>query len=341
MYITLQALFALIYVVWGAYCLASFGEPFQVPGVQGFTVDKGLIGLFAGLLHLYVSWKTLKPTEKAVLTVFGWTVADAGPGGLVIEFWPFVKVIIFPATLIQFQIPGEPEKVDRSGDDKKSLGEGMVWPIRLTHAAPKTNDPKDAVHKGDPINRRMTTEWMVTISFEIKSAMLFVKAIGNVPEAKRQLRDLVEGTLTSEVAKRTPARCLAEWTDINKALKVAVETFVALWSIDLKLVQAIDMDLGHKVNSALRDVPTAEAERDATEIAGKAAANVEQFMLEAKAEGNAALAKKLGISQGEIVMMISFMQQALEKAQYSYVLGAEGFMPTVKNIMDRLNIRPN
>jgi len=295
--------------------------------------------LYAEILYSLSSLRTIDAKELGALLLFGRPIEELR-AGLVFAPWLICSVVKTTALVIQDQYPGDPEKVDKTGDSV--VAEGKVPPIRVTHAAPKSET-------SDPINRRMTTEVSIISRVQIKRGhyITFLTTIGSVNEMRRQIRDTVEGAVKKEFALRTPSETLKDLVDIDQILKSKVVKLTKDWGIKVDDVQIIDLDLGKTVNEALRDVPAArlkkekkiteaEAEEERLTREGRGKASAEKDLLTARAEGEKLLleaqaigAKKLaevaGTTEGQVVLWLDMMRTGFEKSQHTIIPGGELF----------------
>jgi len=136
---------------------------------------------------------------------------------------------------VQIQIPGEPEQVDKSGQDTvEGIKTGKVLPIRAPSGsheiAGKTYPTDYALVEKDPLNKRMTLESKCPNSFkESTDIVMFITTIGSIGEAEKQIRDTAEAVIKGEFVTRTPALVLAHWTKINDSLRGEYNLLVSSW----------------------------------------------------------------------------------------------------------------
>ena len=175
-------------------------------------------------VYFFLSFKIVLAEEQALVLFFGRPIEELESGPHIVP-WIICSLRKETKHTLQIQIPGEPEEIDKSGNDKDGLMKGKkVLPIRVTTGSYETakanpefaGDP--SLNRNDPLNERMTVEVTALVRFAIKSLTHFIQNIGNLDEARRQLRDTVESVLKAELAKRTPALIIAHWDDINKEI---------------------------------------------------------------------------------------------------------------------------
>lgn len=315
------------------------------------------------IVYLVLSFKTVGPEEKAALLLFGRPLYEVC-SGLVFVPWLICVLRKESRLTIQIQIPGEPEEVDKSGDDEKGVAVGKVLPIRATTGSYETvkagplfsGDP--SLVADDPLSQRMTLEPSAQIRFKIKDIIKFIRTIGSVSQAKRQLRDTAEGVIKGEFAKRTPALIIAHWTEINAVLKTEIGKLVKDdtttpgrdedegWGVEIETAQMLDADISRKVNIALSQVTEAKILRVKTVTVAKAAkeaklqeaegnrvfktkegqalADAREFMLLAEAIGTAKLAKLAKTPEGQIALLSQQTREMFKEADFSVIPGDSG-----------------
>lgn len=279
-----------------------------------------VLGVIAG--WLLASIRKIGPTEQGVTLFFGRPIKNV-PSGLVFVPWGICSLIKETRLVRQQQYPDDPEKVWK-GDGP--VPEGMMAPIRVVHFG------KDGE---DSLSRRITSEASIIVRYQIDDLKVFIQKIGSVKEAERQLRDAITAKVREDLAKKTPAETLAEWGAINDVLKTHVEAMVSSWGVTVEDVRLEEVDLGKTVNSALRNVPAAELEKQARatraeakrielEKEGRGNAKAAQLLLEAQAKGSKALAEELKIEEGEIILAMRVLEQALKAGNQVIISGNGG-----------------
>lgn len=323
----------------------------------------GWIILGFQIIYTVLSFKTVGPDEKAAVLFFGRPLHEVR-SGLVFVPWLICSLRKESRLTIQIQIPGEPEEIDKSGDDEKGVSAGKVLPIRATTGSYETvkknslftNDP--SLVEGDPLNQRMTLEPSAQIRFKIKNIVKFIGHIGSITEAKKQLRDTAEGVIKSEFAKRTPALIIAHWSEISNILKLEIGKMVKDdtgtidedegWGVVIETAQLLDVDITKKVNEALsavsaakitanRTVTEARAARTKSEEEGAGIAKARELLLIAESVGMTKLAKLAKTPEGQITLIVQQAKEMYEKAQYSILPGnGEGLYGAVAGIQEVL-----
>lgn len=326
----------------------------------GAPVDIGQImyGLLAA--HIALSCRIVSSTELGVVERLGNPDKRNVNSGPVLV--PFLIFSLKKETKlrIQFQIPDEPEFVDKTGNDVPA--KGKVFPIRVTHATPETAiDGNDKQYEGDPLHARMTTEWLVAIWMQITDYSTFLQVIGSRENAKAQLRDIAEATLKAYCGKYTPAQIIPRLDEVREALRIDLDKLVASWGAVIPDIALTEMDLGKKINETLRSIPAAklqkivtvrnaEAAKEASLLEGQAnATNRELFLdkegamiaknrrilLEAEAIGAKALAEVMKTDEGRVAAQLETLRTALEKANYS-ILPGDSLYPLLSGLKNAL-----
>ena len=267
----------------------------------------GWIILGLQIVYLSLSFKTVEPDQLAVILLFGNPLYEVH-SGLVFVPWIVCSLRKESSLANQIQIPGEPEEIDRSGDDVKGVALNKILPIRATTGSYESvvKDPifeKDPalVDKNDPLNQRMTLEPSAQIVFKIKDIIKFIRNIGSIATAKKRLRDTSEGVIQSEFAKRTPALVIAHRAEINKKIREEIGLLVKDnpdtpghdegWGVEIEVAQLLEIDISKKVNEALSLVTESKT------LAKKIEIDAEANRLAKEKEGQGL--KSYTISEGE------------------------------------------
>lgn len=321
-------------------------------GLYGFISEAVWVKSIFYILLAYIifSVKVVRPEELGAILFLGKPLVEVGPGPHIIPFG-FYSLIKETALVVQEQYPGEPETIDRTESD--IVAPGKVFPMRVTTGA--SDNPKDA------LDHRVTAEITAIARKRIKrgSFIKFLTTIGTMEEANRQIRDTVESVIKIEFPKRSPKNILLELNDINEELEKAVIKLTESWGIEVKDISLIDIDLGKKVNKALRDIPAAVLEKQAViekahgervrltqEGLGTADAELalltarakgEKLILAAKAIGTKKLAEATNTPEGQIVLWLQTMQAGFEKANHTIIPSGELFsaMAGVNAILEK------
>lgn len=317
------------------------------------------------LLHFGLSFRTVGPKSLGAILLFGRPLYQVGSG---LVFVPFVVCYLIKETklVIQERFPAEPELVDKSGDDTKSVTPGFVKPIRVTTASwdmlSAEFKKKSEDYKDHSLNESMTLEPSVVVRFQIQrdNYISFLTNIGSIDEAVSQMRDTVDSMLNIEFAKRTPALLLLDKEDINHRLLEKIKILVGekpdpanlgsfnpseSWGINVINVQIADVDVSKKINQSLRDVADsilrkketvteAEAKKRARELEGEGDANARLAFLIAEAGGLEKIAKIAETEGGKLAVIAKTQEEALKGSQYSII--PEGIGSLISGVQEVL-----
>ncbi len=286
-----------------------------------FVVSVGLM-----ILHFVASFRTLHAQNIGGVLFFGAFVKEVEPGIIIVPIFS-CRLVSETGLVIQRQFPDEPENIDKTGNDVPA--EGKVFPVRVTHAEKKSDDPLD---------RRITSETTFIVRFKIKKGDFkdFYTNIGSIEEVIKQMRDTGESQLKIEFSSQTVAEALKNQSETNNNLKNKIESLVEYWGIHVEDVHIIEIGLNHAINKAIAGVPEAEykkkstitdaeAQKEKQILEGRGKAEAEKLLLQAKAVGYKKIAKELGITEGALILQMETMKEAMEKSQYSIIPGSDAF----------------
>ena len=278
------------------------------------------------ILHFTASFRTLHAQDVGGVLFFGAFVKEVEPGIIIVPAFS-CKLVSETGLVIQRQFPDEPENIDKTGSDIPA--EGKVFPVRVTHAEKKSDDPLD---------RRITSETTFIVRFKIRKGDfkdIYVN-IGSVEEAIKQMRDTGESQLKIEHSSQTVADALKNQASTNIALKNKIEALVMTWGTDIEDVHIMEIGLNHAINKAIAGVPEAEyrkkstiteaeAQKQKQILEGAGRAEAEKLFLEAKAIGYKKIATELGITEGELILRMETMKEAMKESDYSIIPGSDAF----------------
>ena len=305
---------------------ASTPAPTKSGWFEKLHWDWGWALLFFTLTHIALSLRTVSETEYGALFFFGRPVAEVEPGPVKVYFG-LLKLRTDQRGIIQMEIPGEPEEVQKS--DQDNIAEGKKAPVRINQAAPRTavyyTDPDD--HEGikpqswdslspemqksledDPLQLRLTTEVSGVLRFRIRPGQYihFLQTTGSLDNAQKSLEDAWVRTAQSELGRVTPSHALTKKNVINRRIKLALEAAVGehigedevkrpSWGIDIETAEVKLIDLGERVNIAMAEATAAEFKRKAI----VSTATAERDSLELVGTGKAAALRSVNQVQVE------------------------------------------
>lgn len=311
-----------------------------------FTLDHriyhlGPVCVEIGLTYLWLSWKVVAPDSVGAAYFYGTALSRLASGP---RFLPYglIQLRTFSKNMKEFQCPGEPEKVYK-GDDKDTLPDGMVRPIRVTTATQKKgDDPKSG--SGGPLDTQMSMIVNFVFQYVVDNILDFIANFsGDFAEVEKQLRDIGEQRVGEIAAKNTPETFIEKLEEINGELGELVSERFERSGIKIISVRLISPDPSHGVSEALAKVPKARAEAqariieaDATKVektkAGEGEAAARLAMLEAEAKGLKKMIQDLGV-KGEAVLAAQTAGKLAENAGTIVVgtqSGMRDLMGTVK-----------
>lgn len=236
-------------------------------------------------LHFALSFSAVGSMELGAILFFGRPLYQVKSG---LVYRPFIvcQLVKDSKTVVPLQFPGPPERIDKSGDDTKSVKPGFVKPIRVTTASrdmltqenlDKLNARNDDFKKY-PLNDMLTVEPEVFLRYQRRpdDYISFLSHIGDDRRVLIAIRDTVDAVLRIEFAKRTATLILMEQDEINKELLNKIEILVGeradpknpdsfdpeeSWGINVLNVQLTNVDLGRTLNQTLRDVVNSQFQR--------------------------------------------------------------------------------
>lgn len=241
---------------------------------------------FFGLMpvfHFLLSLRSVGIEELGATSFFGQPIEEVDPGLVLVPF-PFVKLHHDPRGIIQMEIPGEPEEVQKEDEDR--IEPGKKAPVRIIHSPPETavfyvengstgkfttknwasfDSKEQTAIKEDPLNRRLATEVSTILRLRIRPGeyIQFIQVIGDLDKARKQLEDAVVSAEQSELGKVTASHAVIRKSYISELIKRAVEIrtgeiprpedgkFNLSWGVDVETVEIKLIDTGETVNRAV------------------------------------------------------------------------------------------
>ena len=241
---------------------------------KDFSIGPGV--LIAAVAYLVLSLKMVGLDEIAGAFFWGRALVYLNAG---LQFAPLglIQVGRETRTVIEFQAPGEPEKVFK-GDDKDPLPEkDMVRPIRAVTRAPKEDEQQI-------LDTQMTLSFNFVVQYSIREIFDYIANFGTKENIQTQLRDIGEATLSESVTAHTPRTFIEALPTINEQLAVKIRERFLNSGVEIISVRLISPDITHDVSTALAGIPKARA--DAQSV--MATAEGDKVKLTRAGEGNAA-----------------------------------------------------
>ncbi len=260
----------------------------------GLSWSWGGVSVLLYATYVVLSLKVVGPDSIGCLLFFGKPIKDVGSGLCLVPFFLF-RVVTEKKTILQQEIPGEPENIWRGQGQPP---EGKVPPLFIT-----TSDEHDGT---DALDRRMVLEPVVINRFRIESLLKFIGTIESREDAERQMADLVVSFLTTELAKRTPKKILTELGSLNVQLQTEMKKLVSAWGVKSEGTEVKLVEIPKTVSEALRDVPASKLRKEVTEtnaaaekkkriLEGEGAAEAAQRLIEARGFGAKKSAEEMGL----------------------------------------------
>ncbi len=295
-FILVTALIAIIPIFIGVSLFLS-GDTFKIGESE---INTGIVILIIWIIgYLIPSIRSVDISEVAGVLSYGKPMFSCEPG-LVIVLLGIFQLKKNSAAEQQFQFPADPEEIFK-GKDEEKLPDGMVRPMRIATASPETVDialleefkKKNPKVVDDDLHVRMTLETELIVRYRIvrETYFKFMRNIGSLDEAARQIRDTSERVLSGVMSKRTVAMILGSRDEIDKSLITEIKKLVGdlpdlteteqekSWGIQILDVQLLEPDITYIVNEALAKkaeadinkkttVKNAEAQKDADTLDG-------------------------------------------------------------------------
>lgn len=303
----------------------------------------GWAAFWLQILYVSLSFKQIGPRDTGVLLFFGRPILKVD-SGLVFAPLGIIRLETVTKIVREKEYP-DPEKVWK-GDEP--VPQGKIPPIRVIQGQEEKEE--------DPLSKRMTTEISAIVRYRITDFMVFIGTIGSLEELDKTIEDLLIASLRKKLAIISPAKTLKNWDEIENELHKEVKDLVEDWGVEAQTTRVKEVDIGHKVNSALRDIIAsalskksifinAEAERDKRTLEGTGLANAKQVLLEAEAVGYKKIAAELGLKESELVLFAETVKTLTEKSQYTLLTGSGGIadlfgvIGAIKNILPKMRER--
>ncbi len=317
-----------VFLILAAWALWS------VQPVAGLGIGFPIL-VFVGI-HIFKSWGSVDTDEWAAFYFYGRALRTLEPGPY-FKPWLVMQIKRAPASLDQFQAPGEPEEVFH-GDDKLPLPEGKVRAIRITTREPTASETGH-------LDVQMTAEWSFYVQFQILDFFMFMARVGSFENAKKLIRDTGEAVLNEFASRRTMNGMIKDLPKINRRLDNRIRALVNTWGMQVFEAKAFAPNVSHKLATAMRDVPIARLEAEQAETRGKgerrrleevgegtaaaqkamllATAAGREALLEAEAKGLAAKKKALDVD-GEDILAADVATEMAKNATWGVVGGSDG-----------------
>lgn len=328
--ILVYALLLLVVALWNI-----FGDPFTVFGEKH---RPGTMMLYALLLYTAASLRIIGPTELGCRLFFGKPIDNVSSGLTFVPLWIF-ELSIETANVIQDELPAEPDKIYRGsvGDEKGETvppqlqALGFKPPIRITFSGHNkaSEDPELEIPEDDPYDQRLTAEVVPVIRWRIKDYAAFLRTIGDIENARRQMEDTCVKTFTQRLTKVSPAVALRRMKEYGGELEEALDEVVQdSWGIDVMSAEIKAINFSRDLNKAVQRVVEEERNKMASIFQGQGLGGKEQAILDGRTAGLENMKKKLKID-GEVVIGAETARaiagEGEKSSQRTIIVGASGF----------------
>lgn len=323
-------------IVYGLLAISGFAF---LKAIKSKVVDAPL-GLAQGLLlslvlYITLSWEIVNEKKIGTLVFLGFPLFDVA--GFVPRPAIISKVVTFKRGTIGLEIPAEPEDIYR---EEGIVPKGKRPPIRVTFSEDATPGIKD------PLRRRLTEEVVPFIRFRILSPTVFVKEIGDLEEARRQLEDAVVGYLTTELGKITIAELLKNKQKYDRELERIVIAKTRRWGIRIVSAQIKMVNLSKKLNVAMQagaeavgqnigKLLNAENEKQTRTLIGEGTGAAEASIITQRGMAMKAVADMLKVG-GRDVLASETARGTLGGANKTVIVGGSGGIRDAAGLMELL-----
>lgn len=212
-----------------------------------------LIWILTGLYAL-ASIRVIPEAHVAGMVAIGIPLIHLESGPAIVPAI-IAKVVVFPGTYQQDELPADPEHIFRK-EDVETVPPGFFPPNRITFKK------KDGT--SDPLNRRITAEVPLIVVWKVVNVPRFIKAIGSKPEraiaeARRQMNDTGIAAAVKYLGKnKTAGEALAELEEASDAVDEAITASTKAWGVDIPRAEIKALGFNHALNDAMAKVPEEE-----------------------------------------------------------------------------------
>ncbi len=315
----------------------------------------GWILFYAQVFYTLASLRIVGPTEVGAKLLFGKPVEQA-ESGLTFVPWLIYNLRTDTKNVIELELPGEPETVQKFDEDNIQLGK--VAPIRIVHASAEsatgTDEEKNRL-RDDPLHQRLVTEVSFIVRWKIKNYLDFISTIGTIAAANKQIEDMVILAAQNELAKETPAQVLMDLAKHNRQIRNALDYLVGEnlknpvdptvrtkrrkpWGVDVIDASIKLVDTGRTVNTAIAAARAAASKKQEVIVAaegvrqqkildGQGVAEARLAFLTAEAAGQKKLAEVASTPEGKFASTLQSVKTASENA--NVIIAPDGLFSTI------------
>jgi len=304
-------------------------------GVFGEKYGLGTIMFYALLLYTAASLRIVGPTRLGCRLFFGKPIENVSSGLVFIPLW-ICGLVTETALVIQDELPAEPDKIYRGseGDPEGSTvppelqALGMRPPIRVTFSGRNTESELEKIEKDDPYDSRLTEEVVPVIRWKIDNFVVFLQTIGSVDSARRQMEDTCVKIFTETLTRVSPAVALRRIRTYSDELRIAIETLVTTWGINIENAQIKAIRFSKTLNAAVQDVVVQERKKIARIREGEGLGGREKAILDGRTDGLKKMREDLGVN-GETVIGAETARaiagEGDKSSQRTIIAGSGGF----------------
>jgi regulator of protease activity HflC (stomatin/prohibitin superfamily) len=372
---------AIIFVV--SYALILIGAPTIGP------VRLWLLWPFFIITYFAFSWRwwdPVKEDERAARIFFGQNAGEVDPG---VPYAPLglVQVRALKVSVTQREFPGNPTEVykgDLSVNPDVNLTD-KVLPIRIPfrsmisdeearklfgadYCVTNTRTGAQVIFNAnvpdDGLTNRITAELYMIVRFTPRDIYQFVRNIGDIDHAIKQIEDEMVSTATQFLGRMSYAQAIANMRWLDIILYHAVERRTGArdddnsrsdhsWGIEIHDVRIKSIELDHDTNKSIRDAAAANFKASATitaaeaakraailegEGAAQAAYDITKKTLDAQAAGQKKIAEDLGLTGAEV--QAAEIARAVAENGNTVIIGQEGFGQLAGIVGAMINKKP-
>jgi len=304
------------------------------------TYGVGMLMLYVLLLYTAASLRIVGPTELGCRLLFGKPLDCVSSGLTFVPLW-ICELVTETGLVIQDELPAEPEKIYRgnAGDEfgktvpKELQDIGMKPPIRVTfsgHNEESEDDEKNGAKIGenDPYDTRLTAEVVPVVRWKIDDFVTFLKTIGSIDKARKQMEDSCVKTFTEQLTRVSPAVALLRISTFSQELQKSIETLVQTWGIKIESAQIKAINFSRELNESVQNVVVQGRKKEASRLEGEGLGKKEEAILKGRTDGLKKMMADLEI-KGEVVIGAETARaiagEGTKSSQRTIIAGSGGF----------------
>jgi regulator of protease activity HflC (stomatin/prohibitin superfamily) len=320
------------------YVLNRYVKPITL---QGEKYGPGTLATYLMMIYLAASVRIVGPQKVGAVLLLGRPWFDVSSGPVLVPLL-IASLVTEKGTIIQDELPADPEKIYRKGDGDPEGNTvppelqaiGMRPPIRVTFSG-----RNDAVSRAnniaddDPYDRRLTAEVVPVVRWKIISYKVFLQTIGSIDEARRQMEDSSIGVFNDLLAPVSPAVAMLKMSETNSALKTEIAELVKDWGVALLNAEIKTLRFSRTLNSAVQNVVIEERNKRASIYQGEGQGGKERAILAGRSAGLKQMVEDLELEDGKLVLGAETARaiagEGDKSSQRTIIAGAGGFAELV------------